>query len=96
MGGSSQAKLGEKTGVRVFADIVFVLALLFAPWQVILALAVFGTFFFPRFIEVIIIGIVFDLLYAPSGIEPAVFWGTISGIILYGSIEYAKTHLRGY
>ncbi len=96
MGGSSKKKLIESTIVRVFYDVVLTLSILFAPWQVIFVLGIFGAFLFPRFIEIIIAGVLFDLLYAPTGVGLTAFFGTISSIFLYGSIEYAKTHLRGY
>ena len=96
MGGSSKKKLGKRIGIRIFADITFVLALLFMPWQVLFVLGIFGTFFFPYFIEVIIVGVLFDMLYAPVGVEFTVLAGTIFGVLAYGSIEYAKIYLRGY
>jgi len=96
MGGSSKTKLTERILVRALADITLVVSLLFAPWQATLVLGILGAFIFPRFFEIIIVGILFDLLYAPTGVGVMVLLGTISGMALYGSIEYAKTHLRGY
>jgi len=96
MGRSSKTKLGESISARVATNVLLLFCLLFAPWQITLGLGIVVAFIFPNFLELIIAGVLFDLLYAPEGIAFTVFLGTISSVMLYGSIEYAKTHLRGY
>lgn len=58
---------------RIFFDMVLAFALMFAPWWFFAGIAVFGSIVFARYYELVLVGVLFDLLY-----------GSVSGIWFFG------------
>jgi hypothetical protein len=75
---------------------VLVISGLFFPWWVILLVAAVGAVMFDRYYEVVVAGVVLDLLYA-SAIPvffdiPLVF--TLGSLILFGVNVFSRKFLR--
>ncbi|PJB83795.1 MAG: hypothetical protein CO088_00770 [Candidatus Yonathbacteria bacterium CG_4_9_14_0_8_um_filter_46_47] len=83
---------------RIIVDIVVILSIFCAPlWWITVCLLVFATFFFKRYYEIILAGLILDLLYGGG----AFFWGfrfvyTVSGMVLYVALTTFKKQTRFY
>lgn len=81
---------------RILFNIFFIVAILCLPWYLSLLVGILGTFFFPWFVEVIIAGIVFDILYGSLGAS----WfglgmmGFFTSLIVFFALQKIKQNLR--
>lgn len=80
--------------------IIYVLGLLgavvFMPWYVVLAGVIAGLFFFPVFIEGVIVLVLIDGLYGFAGSTPRMGLYTVIGVISLVVVKYLKKHLTWY
>jgi hypothetical protein len=81
---------------RILFNLVLVGAIFYAPWWLALLGALTGAFYFSRYYEVIVLGVLFDLLY---GVLGGVFVGygaegLLAGCIIFILIERIKRELR--
>jgi len=83
---------------RIIANIILLLGILYAPWWATAALAALLAFYFTRYYELIVAGILIDMLYGNSTLffihTPYVF--SVSAVLLYALIGFLKTKLRVY
>jgi hypothetical protein len=84
--------------MRVVFDIVLFLSLFIVPWWLSLSVALVGVFFFSRFYEIIIAGVVVDILY---GVPQASFFGfqyisSIVTVLFFIGGEYIKKRMIFY
>lgn len=71
-------------------------AVIYAPWWAVFVAAGIGTFVFPRYLEVLFAGLLFDILYGATGTS---FFGLgilgfTTSIVLFFSMEKIKQNLR--
>ncbi len=83
---------------RIFFTIILLGAVMFTPWWFVLALSLFGVFYFSTYYEIIAIGILVDLLY---GIGGGIFsgyglLGFTSAVVICFSFERIKREIRPY
>jgi len=81
---------------RIIFTLLLLGAALYAPWWLTLLVAMYGTFCFPRYYEVIILGVVADLFY---GIPGGMFVGygaagLFAGVVIFVLFERVKRELR--
>jgi len=76
--------------------VLLISATLYAPWWCVLGGATVGAFLFPRYYEVIVIGVLSDILYGISGGMSAGFGaqGLIAGVAVFVVMERIKRDLR--
>lgn len=79
---------------RFFFDVVLLLSVLYAPWWLVAVLAFFGAFSYPFFYEVIVIGLLMDILYGSSSTTLNGSLGTIGAISIFIIALYAKKFVR--
>jgi hypothetical protein len=81
---------------RIIADIVLLLCVFFAPWWVTFLLATIVAFSYSTFIEIIIVGLLLDLLFGAPGVGffPFPFVHTIVGSVLYGVSVFIRARVR--
>jgi len=78
--------------LRILADIIIFLSILFLPWWVTIFLVLFGIFFFNHFYEAIIAGILIDLLYGTRAEEFFGIWFLF--FIIFSSIYFFGEKLK--
>ncbi|NTV44764.1 MAG: hypothetical protein HGA67_03675 [Candidatus Yonathbacteria bacterium] len=83
---------------RIGYGVTLLLSVLFLPWWVTLVLGIAGTIVFPRYVEIIVSGILLDFMYAaphtsvPGLSIPAVH--TLISIVMYAAIVFVKNRMR--
>lgn len=81
---------------RIFFTVFLLGAVLYAPWWMTLLVAMCGTFYFPRYYEVIVLGLAADLFY---GVPGGMFVGygaagLFVGVVIFTLFERIKRELR--
>ena len=81
---------------RIFFGIVLIGAVFYAPWWMTFLFALGGAFYFSHYYEVIVSGVVFDILYGVTGSPFGWFglMGLIVGSVIFFGVERAKHELR--
>jgi len=83
---------------RLFANILLFLSIYLTPWWLFIFLIIIFSFYFKKFYEGIIYGLLFDILYRVSA-NLDNFFGfkilIISSILIF-IIEYSKKYLTFY
>ena len=80
---------------RVLWDVLCLVVLFFAPWWATLALGIVGTIFFSWYIEIIFLGVLYDVLF--GGITGTWYYHMIhTGIFTLPLIvsEFVKTKIN--
>jgi|GEM_PF-6674956 len=55
--------MDQRTVGRIVVDFTVVLGVLYAPWYVVVLMTILGVFAFPLFVEVFVVGALYDGLY---------------------------------
>ena len=81
---------------RAIFTLFFLGILIYAPWWIVCIVAVSGTFLFPWYVEVIVAGLLFDLLYGALGLSLFGFGilGFVTAVVLFFGIQKIKENLR--
>lgn len=85
--------------LRIMVLIVLVVVAMIGPVWLALGLAAVLAFLFKSFVELIVVGIVCDLLYAPGLSKELVVFSalyTVFAVAAYGSIAFLKKRLSWY
>lgn len=56
----------RSTYIRLIADILIILVILWGPWWLMLTMLIVGILYFPKYYEAFIFGIVIDAVYGTS------------------------------
>lgn len=81
---------------RILFDGLFVLTLFYAPWWAVLFMAMFGVYYFNLFYEVMVFGVIYDILYGVTG-DGIFGYGTtgfIFALTIFFFIDHFKKELR--
>ena len=85
----------NRPGARLSFDVAIVVLIYLAPWYISALLVVVGMVFVVRYYEAIVLGLLLDLLYAPSVLVFPKF--AIAFLILFVILEgFIKRRLRLY
>lgn len=81
---------------RILATIFFVALMLYTPWWLALIAILLGAFYFKNYYEMIVLGIVFDLLYGARGgfLVGYGIMGVVGAFALFVGVEKLKKELR--
>lgn len=85
---------------RVIVDLILMLAVFFAPFFIVFAVALAGLFLFPRWWEVVVCGVALDLLYMSGGGayfgggSAILFSATMVSVLLFLANEFLRAILR--
>ena len=81
---------------RIVFDIFLLVSILFLSWWVTVILVLFGVFIFSNYIEIIIAGMLVDILYGEhnSFVSFLGVYGTVSTISVYFLVKVLKSKLR--
>lgn len=81
---------------RALFDITLFLTILFAPWWLALLIAIYGVFYFTFYYEVLVFGVLYDVLYGTmdSGIFGFGITGFLVSFVLFIFINRLKRELR--
>ncbi len=81
---------------RIITDIVLLLCVFFAPWWLTFALATIAAFSYRTFIEIIIVGLLLDLLFGAPGVGafPFPIVHTIIALVIYGVSIFIRARVR--
>ncbi len=82
--------------IRILITLFFVALILYSPWWMVLFGVTLGAFYFKNYYEIIILGVVFDLLYgAQSGFMAGYgIIGVVGAFVVFVIIEKIKKELR--
>ncbi len=82
---------------RIFFDALFLVSIFILPWWVTVAFMIVFMFIFEEYFEIMIFGIMFDVVYGVPGIFPfSAYIFTISSIVFYLFIHYLKKRIIIY
>ena len=83
---------------RIIFDAVLFLIIVFSYWWAAAAVALLGLFIFKNYYEIIIVGILLDVLYGIGTVEPhySQFKFTIASVISYAASIPIKRTTRFY
>lgn len=79
---------------RIIFDLIILGAVLYLPWWVVLVLGLFGTFYWAPFYEIILIGVLVDILYGSQSLPLGGTLGLIIALMVYIIGSYAKKAVR--
>ncbi|HAT68525.1 MAG: hypothetical protein A2481_02270 [Candidatus Yonathbacteria bacterium RIFOXYC2_FULL_47_9] len=81
---------------RISFTVLLLSAVLYAPWWLALLLALWGAFYFSRYYEIILLGVLTDLLYGTSGgmLIGYGMEGFLLGAAIFVAMERIKRELR--
>lgn len=81
---------------RIGIDILLCVSIFIAPFWMTAIIGVLSAFFFHRFYEIVLAGLMIDALYLPAfgGIVSAP--ATFSAILVYALLAFLKPRLRAY
>lgn len=81
---------------RMSFTVLLLSAVLYAPWWLAILLALWGAFYFSRYYEVILLGVLADLLYGTSGgmLIGYGMEGFLLGVTIFVVMERIKRELR--
>lgn len=79
---------------RIFFDLLLLGAVFYTPWWVVLPLAFIGAFLFPSYYEIILVGVLFDLLYGISTHPARGVLGIIVALVLFVTARRLRQAVR--
>lgn len=68
---------------RIFFDLILFATIFYTPWWGVVVLACAGSFLFSYYYEVIVCGVIFDLLYGSPSFLFGGGWGTMSAVFIF-------------
>ena len=84
--------------MRIIFDSILFISLFIAPWWASFMLAFAGIFFFTNFYEIILAGLIMDIVYGAgsSGVFDVPFISTLAGVLLFTGGSFVKKRLVFY
>lgn len=82
--------------IRILVTLFFLALILYTPWWMALIGIALGAFYVKNYYEMIVLGVVFDLLYGAQGGLMAGYgiMGVVGAFVLFVGIEKIKKELR--
>lgn len=79
---------------RIIFDIVLLISLFYIPWWGIGIIAFAGAFTYPYYYEIIVAGVILDILYGAQLFPLGGIYNTISSVIILYFASYIKKSVR--
>lgn len=79
---------------RIFFNLLLLGAVFYTPWWFVALLAFIGAFLFPSYYEIIIAGILVDLLYGTQVHMMRGVWGLAVALVLFVTARQLKQAVR--
>lgn len=82
---------------RIIFGVVLIGSVFFLPWWGLAAISALGAYIFPRYIEIVIAGVLYDVLYGANGLGIVDFGGVmglVSSVMFLIAIERIKKEIR--
>lgn len=81
---------------RILFTLFFVALIFYTPWWMALGGITLGAFYFKNYYEMMVLGVVFDLLYGAQGGFMAGYgiMGVVGAFVVFVGIEKLKKELR--
>jgi len=81
---------------RIIANVALLFGVFYAPWWLVILVAVLFTFWFRNYVELIIAGLCIDMLYGHGAATLFPFVITLGSAAIFLVIAFLKTKLRIY
>lgn len=79
---------------RIIFDIVVLALVFYAPWWLTLATLFVGAYVWASYYEIILFGILLDVLYGSNSVPFRGTIGTVSALVIYFSANYVRKIVR--
>ncbi|HAS84570.1 MAG TPA: hypothetical protein DCS23_00635 [Candidatus Yonathbacteria bacterium] len=79
---------------RIIFDIVLLSSVFYAPWWIVVMLAIVGAYIYDKYYEIFLFGILIDLLYGANLFPLGGALGILGAIVIFVSVSYAKKMVR--
>lgn len=79
---------------RIFSTLLLLGAIFYAPWWVVAIVAFVGAFLFPSYYEIVLAGVLFDILYGISAHPARGVLGLLVAIVLFVVARRLKQAVR--
>lgn len=79
---------------RIIFDLVLLIAIFYVPWWVIGIAAFIGVFMYPLYYEIIIVGVILDILYGAHLYPISGTYNTLSAIVIFFVASYLRKAVR--
>lgn len=79
---------------RIIFDLILLGAIFYSPWWIVAILAFIGAFVWPMYYEIIVFGVIVDVLY---GVNSATFGGlagVLTAIVILFVASYSRKAVR--
>ncbi len=87
---------GESSVIRkrIFFDLILLAAVFYTPWWVVVVLGFIGAFYYPLYYEVIVAGLLIDILYGASSFPLGGVYGILGATVVFFLASYARKAVR--
>lgn len=79
---------------RVIFDLILLGAVFYTPWWIVVFLAFTFAFLYPSYYEIIIFGILMDILYGASTLSFGGIVGLLGAMVIFFIASFAKKAVR--
>lgn len=79
---------------RIIFDIVVLALVFYAPWWIVALAAFTGAYIWPSYYEIMIFGILLDILYGTNSLPLVGTMGTVSALFIYFFALYVRKIVR--
>lgn len=79
---------------RILFDVILLGSIFYAPWWLIIILALIAAFLWPPYYEVIVFGILVDLMYGAHTLLFNGVSGLLTAIVIFFVASYARKSVR--
>lgn len=79
---------------RIIFDIILFVSLFYIPWWGVGVIAFMGAFTYPHYYEIIVAGIILDILYGAQSFPFSGIYNTVSSVLMLYFASYLKKSVR--
>ena len=79
---------------RIFFDLILLVAVFYTPWWVVAVLGLIGAFYCSQYYEVIVAGLLIDILYGASSFPLGGVYGILGATAIFFTASYARRAVR--
>lgn len=79
---------------RIFFDLILLVAVFYTPWWVVAVFGFIGAFYFPPYYEVIVTGLLIDILYGANSFPLGGVYGILGAVAIFFIASYTRKAVR--